>query len=473
MRNIGIALSVFGSFATSGGMVLQKMVKMQVEAQPELGPEFSHFKYIFGLIAVVVGLLCKTAICGLLPQLTLAALSAQSFIYSCILEYLFLNASLSWISIGCIVVAAVGLCLGIIGSGIADVDYSLGALQSMYLRFPAIIFSSSGLAFLIVPRLFLPGRGNELGIMDLVYRVVSSALLAAWFGTFLKAFVEVLMYMTINGGSDLDNHLVGAFVICVLGIVFGISKLRFVAYSQQFFHALLFQPLFQALSVALHIACGVLYFRELSVKYTRGHVELSIYAYGMIALFVGLGAIAMEYDPNVHVISNDGKDDTEKDGLLDTYEDSLRHPPRQGHSGERRRGEMRPQGRDTAPREDVEYGGSGRGGTGRSPARQRYENEYAEDDEIAYQQQQQQRRAAGPLQTGYGTGQDRAQYTGGRGGPSIYDGYNPAYADAGGAQGRGGGQSGQQMPPGGRDAGRRPPAARGGGRAMYTGGLQY
>ncbi len=75
---------------SSGGIVLQKIVKLKVEVDSSQGPEFAHFKYLAGLVCVVVGLICKTIICALLPQLTLAALSAQvrpcmpTFIYKCI-----------------------------------------------------------------------------------------------------------------------------------------------------------------------------------------------------------------------------------------------------------------------------------------------------------------------------------------------------------------------------------------------------
>ena len=44
------------------------MVKQKIEADPSLGPEFVHFKYIVGLMVVCIGLLCKTVICALLPQ---------------------------------------------------------------------------------------------------------------------------------------------------------------------------------------------------------------------------------------------------------------------------------------------------------------------------------------------------------------------------------------------------------------------
>lgn len=422
MRNVGIGLSIFGSFATSGGMVLQKMVKKHVEVNPDAGPEFAHFKYIFGLVAVVVGLLCKTVICGLLPQLTLAALSAQSFLYSAILEYLFLDVSLSWVSIGSLLVCFVGLSLAIIGSEIADVDYSLRNLESLYLRTSAIIFSSSGVIFLVVPRLFLPGKSNELGIFDLIYRVVSSALLASWYGVFLKAFVEATMYMFIYGGEDLENHVVAAFVIVLLGLVFGLSKLRFISYSQQFFHPLLFQPLFHSLSVLLHVLCGILYFRELSVKYTRGHLEDHLYFCGIAALVVGLAVISMEYDPSVNFLEE--KDEPEKDGLLETYGETSQYGPR--HSGDPRRGDMRQPPSRSYEREDLEHGNSrGRGSSGRGPSRDSYEYDPYERDDSQVYQQRRQGGGPGPGRVGYGSGPERnTQY--GRGGQTIYDGYNPA-----------------------------------------------
>lgn len=73
---------VFGSLATSGGTLLQKLVKRKVEIQPESGPEFIHFKYLVGVVVVVIGLICKTIMCAMLSQLSQAVLYSLSYVFT-------------------------------------------------------------------------------------------------------------------------------------------------------------------------------------------------------------------------------------------------------------------------------------------------------------------------------------------------------------------------------------------------------
>ena len=213
MRNFGITLSLFGSLASSGGIVLQKIVKQKVEIDSSQGPEFAHFKYLAGLVCVVVGLICKTIICALLPQLTLAALSAQSFIYTIVFEHMFLDdqPELPFLSIFAAIVVFMGIILSVLSSDIVDVDYSLEALHTVFIAPEALIFSGVLVAVIFLPRFCMSsgkGSANTVGndtnvkCLDLTYRVVSAAILAMLFGTVLKVVAEGAVY-GVTYGQDM------------------------------------------------------------------------------------------------------------------------------------------------------------------------------------------------------------------------------------------------------------------------------
>lgn len=204
-RNLGLTLSIVGSLASSSGVLLQKLVKKKVEDDASQGPEFVHFKYIVGLLMVVAGLVCKTVICFILPQLTLAALAAQSFVYTSILDQIFLYSEVEYLSLGACVVVCVGGILAVLASDIVDADYSLEIMHSLFVSTEAIAFTVTGVFFIIVPRFVLTSlhdlRGAELSWYDLVYRVVSSAFLAMWYAVVLKAVVEASAHAISSGLS--------------------------------------------------------------------------------------------------------------------------------------------------------------------------------------------------------------------------------------------------------------------------------
>ncbi len=358
MRNFGVTLSVFGSLASSGGIVLQKIVKQKVEIDNSQGPEIMHFRYFAGLVCVVVGLVCKTIICALLPQLTLAALSAQSFIYTIVFEHMFLDdqAELPFLSIFAAGTVFIGIILSVLSSDIVDVDYSLETLHTIFIAPEALIFTGVLVVVIFLPRFCLSSsRGSNnvsdtaTSILDLTYRVVSAAILAMLFGTALKVIAEGLAYGLTYGQDDVNKMKYDAIIWVILFIVLGISKLRFVSTSLQSYHPLLFLPIYQGLSAAFHTSAGVMYFHELEADENRGKVNISMYTIGMSCVVLGLILFAMNYDPNVHGMPNQEEYSEDKESLLNANLDHIYGPPggkgqrypNQGHSGEARRGEIR------------------------------------------------------------------------------------------------------------------------------------
>lgn len=307
---------------------------------------------------------------------------------------------------------------------------------------------------------------------------------------------------------DLQSYQYDAIVLVVLLFALGASKLRFVVYSTQFFHTLLFLPIFQALSCAGHAASGVLYFHELDANtHPKSKVNLPMYGLGMGLLVVGLALNALKFDPNVHMLEEQMGHREDKESLMNSNMDAVygqptygdgqsrgpgrreeKYPsssssasryPSQGHSGEIRRGEItrrepavRPpmapgdnygdldEYRDYPPAGRRPRGEEGRGGRGGV-----YDT-----------------RAAPPGAYDYGYGDEEApSQRGGRSGPgrgSARGSGGSQYADYAGLEGGGRGGYSEVSSSGTPSKDRRAPAGataqtRGGGRALYSGGLQY
>lgn len=106
----GIALTIIAALFTSTGLCLQKIVHRKVLADPSSGPVYAHSLYIAGLGYVSLGLLLKLVVDALIPQSTVAPLSSLGVMFSVILEYLFLDADMSWMS-GAAVVLIAGISL--------------------------------------------------------------------------------------------------------------------------------------------------------------------------------------------------------------------------------------------------------------------------------------------------------------------------------------------------------------------------
>ena len=82
-----------------------------------------------------------------------------------------------------------------LATDIVDSNYSLESLHELFLTQSAVLFSLVGLVFVLLPRLFassrssasgtapLPGNGMEGSSVDLIMKLLSAAMLAAWYGT--------------------------------------------------------------------------------------------------------------------------------------------------------------------------------------------------------------------------------------------------------------------------------------------------
>ncbi len=259
----------------------------------------------------------------------------------------------------CIGTVFLGIILSVLSSNIVDIDYSLESLHDVFIEPEPLIYTGVLFAILILPRFLISsGKDNSTArdegstassIMDLSYRILSASILAMLFGTVLKVVAEGLTYGLSYGLDDVNKMKYDAIVWIILFVVFGFSKLRFISTSIQSYHPLLFLPIYQGLSAAMHTTAGIMYFQELSADKSRGAVNVTMYAVGMACVVLGLILFALNYDPNVHSLPNQEEYSEDKESLLNANLDSIYGPPGgkgrryvdQGHSGEVRRGEMR------------------------------------------------------------------------------------------------------------------------------------
>jgi hypothetical protein len=92
-----------------------------------------------GVILIAVGLLIKMFICALLPQTILACLSPQSFIYTVMLERIYLSIDVEFVTLISIIIMVVGIGISLCSADISDSVYSMGSIERLMLRIPNVI----------------------------------------------------------------------------------------------------------------------------------------------------------------------------------------------------------------------------------------------------------------------------------------------------------------------------------------------
>lgn len=242
----GIVLSIISALFTSTGLCLQKLVHRKIAADASQGPAFKHSLYFAGVAYVAIGLFLKAFIDVLLPQSAIAPLSAQTVVYSTLLEYLFLQGEMNRLTIASIIVTSGGMVLATWGANTTDGQYSLHDLWELFMTQESIIVSASLFAAIIGMREFLKSSmGSFASPAGLVYVSLSAGLFAGWFGTSVKSTLEVIKFAFIHGMQADDVRNYGVWLMIGSLALLGIPKLRIVSYALSEFHHIQFLPLYQ------------------------------------------------------------------------------------------------------------------------------------------------------------------------------------------------------------------------------------
>jgi len=281
LARLGIVLSVISAVFTSTGLCLQKLHLRQQKTQSESSS--GGTKYIAGIAYVAIGLLLKAPISVMLPQVTVALMSAQTVLYSCILEYLFLRSHMSRTTAVCLLAIFCGIILGVGGSSFADLDYSFMDIVDLFFSFRAISFTVVCLGCMCCAAEFCKVAISEPSpALRLVQSSVLCGLVAGLFGTATKALFEVLYFNTYYSTDRTFSW--NAWMLFLPAAALGFSKMRCVSAALREFPAWKFLPLYQSFAILLNAVCGLLYFDEVADTYR----EVSGGGYSCTAYFTGL-----------------------------------------------------------------------------------------------------------------------------------------------------------------------------------------
>jgi len=301
----GVGVSVVSALFTSSGLCLQKVVYKRIAEDPEQGPAYKHSLYIAGVAYVTVGLFLKGVIDVLLPQSAIAPLSAQTVLYSSLLEYMFLEGEMTRLTGVALCIISIGIVIASFGSNTVDGEYSLHDLWEHFMRKTSIIVSASLVAALITFREILRNSSGGLtGTRGLMYMAAAAGLFAGWFGTATKSTFEVIKYAFLHGMHSDDARHSGVWIlVCSLPLL-GIPKLRIVGSALMEFHHLQFLPLYQSAAIAANAMCGIVYFNDFGYSRIEGtHVSPPLYLVGLGMVCTGILLLAHRYNPAKHLIA--------------------------------------------------------------------------------------------------------------------------------------------------------------------------
>ena len=92
MKVWGILLSAVGSLFTAIGLLMQKIANKRVSRDPVNQPSLCLQPiYLVGCVFVFAGLVSNTLMVGMIPMVSIAVLSSQAFVYTTVLETVFIR----------------------------------------------------------------------------------------------------------------------------------------------------------------------------------------------------------------------------------------------------------------------------------------------------------------------------------------------------------------------------------------------
>ena len=337
MKVYGISLSVAGALFTSIGLLMQKVANRSVAKDPQLGSAYCQGTYLFGILFIILGLFANTLMVGSIPMVSIAVLSAQAFVYTTILETIFIKegicgfSMLTLFNIGC---TCAGISLMLTLANITDVKYTPDTVEQVFTEMDAIATTTASAVIVLVVLCCTKPDENGFSGYDAAFigRAVCGAIFSAWYTVTLKIVLEFTLFLFRNGidGLDLVCHppddggtkkcrYIDIACLFVALIFLGILKVRYVVVILRTYHALLFLPLYQGCTFLMVALFGVLYFDELSQsRLIESNASLPWYLLSLVLVIVGVGSSGVKYDPHLHAISDDDMYD-ENEGLLDPY----------------------------------------------------------------------------------------------------------------------------------------------------------
>mmetsp|Transcript_109487 Transcript_109487/g.317727 ORF Transcript_109487/g.317727 Transcript_109487/m.317727 type:complete len:421 (-) Transcript_109487:276-1538(-) len=275
---LGLVNSIVGSALTALGLVLQQ--QCQIEQQREQrsfgvkGPIESSAllaepRYLIGLFFVVLGGASSLANDGLLPQSTLAPLTAQTILYKSLLSRWILRVPISRMHGFALVTMSVGMVIATLGANLDDGVYSLQALLTMFEQPPALLYTVlAGLVLFVFRRIIKHYFENSFNNwFGLAYLTLASGLIAGWTGTLIKAVVEISISSLSSNTGDFKR--VGTYCLAVLIPWLVSIKLKYVSIALAHFNNDIFMPLYQAVVIACNAVCGLFYYMDFDIMGTE------------------------------------------------------------------------------------------------------------------------------------------------------------------------------------------------------------
>mmetsp|Transcript_18649 Transcript_18649/g.16893 ORF Transcript_18649/g.16893 Transcript_18649/m.16893 type:complete len:631 (-) Transcript_18649:26-1918(-) len=281
----GIGLSIVGSLFLSSGLCLQKLVQKNQDTDrrtnnSSINPSISStngsnlnnnkiFSYrIAGMTYVTLGVLIQCFVDVLLPLSTIAPLSAQTIIYTTILEFIFLDGELTRFTMICLSLIVFGIITCVNGSIYMDGFYSLPTLISIFTVKYKIIIVLLSIGVLVTLREIGKSRSYSNNSViytnrrGLLYLAFSAALFSAYFNTLLKGLLEITKYSVL---TNYRSFFSPGLVFLLIGLlVIGLFKMLFVSYALNDFHHMRFLPCYHSLAILFTSLCGLLFYEEFS-----------------------------------------------------------------------------------------------------------------------------------------------------------------------------------------------------------------
>ena len=251
---LGICLSISSAVFIASGICMQKIYARRKREGIVSSSAHKDTTYLNGIVYVGIGLMMKIPIFILVPQTSIAALSAQNFLYTSALDYLVLSTKMTKLTLLSAVAVTFGLILTLIeDENSEDISYSIEDIMQLFFSYQSVVLTISTIAFMIcMMELFRVSQFEASSNLRLFYISAVAGLFAAWFGTAIKATFEVIFY-------DYSSHNNFTFqfswlILLIVTIILGFYKMKFTSSALKEFSSFRFLPLYQVTTILITIS---------------------------------------------------------------------------------------------------------------------------------------------------------------------------------------------------------------------------
>ena len=209
---------------------------------------YKDMTYLNGILYVAIGLVIKAPIFVLVPQTSIAALSAQNFLYTTALDFIVLSTKMTKLTLLSSTIVALGLILTLLeDENSEDVDYSFDDIMKLFFSYRSVALTVSTIAFVIcMMELFRISQFEADSNFLLFYISAVTGLFAAWFATVMKAAFEVVSYDYFSSHKGTSYSASWIFLL-IAAIILGFYKMKYTASALKQFSSFRFLPLYQVL----------------------------------------------------------------------------------------------------------------------------------------------------------------------------------------------------------------------------------